>query len=305
MPSGWKAVFHEGHQEWFYANTLTGETTWQKPINAAYDEGLTAQKITLQAASSSSTNGQHYAQAGAASNVGTYEYYGSNGSKTHNSHSPEKSDAAIEQEILGEYSFSDGHTATSPKASAWSLKRNCRVMIKRYNKSSEFEIARANREILSLRGVSDPSIPPLIDYFDPAESIFVVMEDREDENLKRYIEGRGSLSEAQMKAIMLQLFSATAQVFNAGFAHLRICDETLFIDHKNMQLTLKDFDCAHEYGKDKVDDLYASIDVRYGSDIYTAPEVFAPGPYNARKAVIWSCGVAAVSDLPLPLWRDC
>lgn len=205
----------------------------------------------------------------------------------------EKSGLALEKEILDEYSFEAGSTAASRKASAFSLKRGCKVVIKRFTKE-DIDIKRANREILAHQAISDPAVPVLLDYFDPGDDIITVLEEREDESLRRYIEGRGTLSEDMLKAIITQLFSAIAQIFSAGFAHLRINNETLFID-KNGQLIIKDFEFAHKYKNEKVDDLYALVEAKYGADIFVAPEVFTTVPYNARKAVIWSCGVAAVS----------
>lgn len=299
VPAGWKAVFNNEHQEWFYVNIYTNTSTWSKPTQPApkstnpFADSLSTLDYSDKVAVPHSD-----LEVGSSAQQPVQEFYGGQSSSNgyHGSSAPqdEISDPALEKEILNEYSYEAGSTISSPKASAFSLKKGCKVMIKRFSKAEESEIARANREIRALQVIQDPSVPPLLDYFDPADTIFTVLEDREDESLKRYIEGRGSLSDDMLKAIVTQLFSATAQIFCAGFAHLRINNETLFID-KNGQLTIKDFEYAHPYVTEKEDDLYAAVDVRYGSDIYTAPEVFTPGPYNGRKAVIWSCGVAIVS----------
>ena len=111
--------------------------------------------------------------------------------------------------------------------------------------------------------------------------------------LRESIKASGPQSPDQIKAFITQLFSGIASIFMSGFAHLRICDETLLISDRG-QLIISSFKYAYPYGKEKVDDLYAAVEDKCGDDIYVAPEVFANIKYNSRKAVIWSCGVALV-----------
>ena len=135
----------------------------------------------------------------------------------------------------------------------------------------------------------------MLDYFDPANKIFIITEDRADESLRHYVESRGPLAGDLLKAIVTQLFGALASIFMAGLAHLRVCDETLWIEPQSGQLTIKGFQDCWPYGQEKKEELYAPIDVRPGGEgVWRAPETIAEGEYNARKAVIWSCGVAIV-----------
>ncbi|KAM0711244.1 hypothetical protein Q7P35_001983 [Cladosporium inversicolor] len=39
LPEGWKAIWNDQYQAWFYANTVTKETTWEKPTQPAYPSG--------------------------------------------------------------------------------------------------------------------------------------------------------------------------------------------------------------------------------------------------------------------------
>lgn len=207
---------------------------------------------------------------------------------------------AIEQHILQELDLDNElQSPFSNRRISWSRQYSCRVLIKKYSKRDSNEITKAQLEIAALLACKEDAIPPLLDYFDPSETIWVVMEERDDVPLKRYIEGYGTLSEEMIKSAVTQLFSGLAAMFMAGFAHLRICDETLYMNAEG-QLTIKDFFYAHKYGAQKLEDLYATTDVRYGRDIYAAPEVLSTvGNYNARKAVLWSCGVAIVSFVVL------
>ena len=206
-------------------------------------------------------------------------------------HSP--SDADLEKTFLLEYGITDQDLTSNP-FTKYSPKVSRKVMVKQYHKSSEEDITRAQREITALQAIHDDNIQSLIDYFDPANTIVMITADGPHESLKQFIEGRGSLSGAALKSAMTQLFSALTSIFMAGFTHLRICDQTLFLD-EDAQLLIKDFEFAHPYSTEKVDDLYAAVETRYSSDIYVAPEAFSPMPYNGRKACLWSCGVVIVS----------
>lgn len=39
VPAGWKAIWNDQYQAWFYANTVTKETTWEMPTQPAYAPG--------------------------------------------------------------------------------------------------------------------------------------------------------------------------------------------------------------------------------------------------------------------------
>ena len=213
-----------------------------------------------------------------------------------------KDDLAYEVELLSDYDFHANANTTPPTTTtAWSHPRSCLVAIKQYKKHDELEYAMAKREVSALTAISDPAIPALLDQFDPAATVFIITEHRDTESLKSYIEGRGPLGELRLKSVVTQLMSALASIFMAGLAHLRLCDETMSIDSSG-QLVIRDFQYAHGYapGRDVVEEgLYTATQKRYGSDIYVAPEVFAVQRYNARKAVMWSCGVAVVCSLLL------
>jgi Protein kinase domain len=115
--------------------------------------------------------------------------------------------------------------------------------------------------------------------------------------LRQYISTYGPQDAPIIKALVTQLFSGIASIFTAGFAHLRICDETILVNHYG-QLIIDNFQYAYPYGSEKIDNLYAAIEDKCGDDIYVAPEIFANIKYNARKAVIWSCGVLVASLFP-------
>lgn len=201
----------------------------------------------------------------------------------------------LEHQILQELSLDDHPSSTIPdKQLNWSRKYSCLVVVRQYSKASVIQVAKAQREITALLACKDDTVPTLLDYFDPAETIYVVLETKDDLPLKTYIEQYGTLSEDAIKSAVTQLFSALATIFHAGFAHLSINDQTLYMT-PDCQLTIKEFHYAHKYSTEKTDELYAGMGDRYGDGIYVAPEVLlSREQYNARKAVLWSCGVAIV-----------
>lgn len=218
----------------------------------------------------------------------------------------QEDDLVYEKEILADYEFEGSGSAppsteTSNAINAWSRKHSCRVLIKRYSKLDPAKVAAVQRElnVLDKLAGSDDAIPRLLDYFDPANTVFVVCEDRQDESLRRYVDGRGPLTGDLLKSVMTQLMSALSHIFLNGFAHLRMTDESLYIDQHG-QLRIKEFQYAIEYGKEKTDTLYAAVghDVSRPEGIWCAPEVYAAErdgtQYNGRKAVMWTCGVAIV-----------
>lgn len=204
----------------------------------------------------------------------------------------------LEREILTELQLDTQNPtayADGQSEAPWSAKYSCRVLVKRYSKTDESDIAKAQREITALLSVKDEHVPELFDYFDPSDGIWVVTRDQNDRTLRRYIESNGPLSEDMLKPMVTQLFSALVTIFMAGFAHLRISDETLYVD-SGRNLTIKGFEYAHQYEKDKDEatGIYAGTRARYGADIYVAPETFANEKFNGRKATMWGCGVSIV-----------
>lgn len=160
-------------------------------------------------------------------------------------------------------------------------------------KHNPFSVASAFREIAALNAMSDPSIPSLREWIESGDSVWTVLDEKPNRSIRDYISLNGAAAEPTIKTTATQLFAALACIFAAGFSHLRICDETVFIDQQE-HVMLTNFEYVHEYGKEKVDGMYALVSDKHGDDIYVAPEVFASVRYNARKAAIWSCGVLIV-----------
>lgn len=163
-------------------------------------------------------------------------------------------------------------------------------MVRKAAKSEFSKSESLRREIAALSAISDSRVPHLVESAELLSNIWVVTEIRPGIPLSRYIQSHKSPPVEQIKSLITQLFSGVAVIFNSGFAHLRLCDETILVDDAG-QLTIAEFEHAYEYTTETIDGIHASVDAKTGEDIYTAPEVFASIRYNARKAVMWSCGV--------------
>ncbi|KEF61150.1 CAMK/CAMKL protein kinase [Exophiala aquamarina CBS 119918] len=164
------------------------------------------------------------------------------------------------------------------------------VLVKKSAKSNANRFDSLRREVAALSGISDSRVPQLVESTELQSNFWVVIELQPGMSLSQYMQSSDSQSADQIKSFINQLFSGVAVIFNSGFAHLRLCDETIFIDDTG-QVTIRDFHCAYGYTPDNIGGIYACIDAKIGNDIYTAPEVFSSIRYNARKAVMWSCGV--------------
>ncbi|KAK5051863.1 hypothetical protein LTR84_002666 [Exophiala bonariae] len=165
-----------------------------------------------------------------------------------------------------------------------------KVLVKRAARSDIGPSEALMREIAVLSAVSDRHVPDLVESTELLGYIWTVTECKPGISLQHYMQAHQPLSGDQIKSLITQLFSGVAVIFNSGFAHLRIFDETVFVDDAG-ELTIRDFQHAYKYTMEAVDDINASADAKIGDDIFTAPEVFSNVRYNARKAVMWSCGV--------------
>jgi serine/threonine protein kinase len=148
-------------------------------------------------------------------------------------------------------------------------------------------------EISILSEVSNPGIARMHEWLESDLAIWLVIDHVPGGTLRQHVASHGSLSGYRTKTLLTQLLSGIAYLFLNRIAPLRICDETLRLD-ANSDLIISDLSCAFEYCKENEVHIDALITGRYGSDIYVAPEAYGSNPYNARKAVMWSCGVVLV-----------
>ena len=167
------------------------------------------------------------------------------------------------------------------------------VLVKRASKDDTTAVDALQREVDVLSRMSGPSISKVLESLESDVATWAVLEFTPGVTLRQYINSTGPQSADMLKSYTTQLLGGIASIFNSGFAHLRLCDETILISTGG-RLTISCFEFAYPYGNEKIDAIYAVVEAKCGDDIYVAPEVFASIRYNGRKAAIWSAGVVLV-----------
>jgi len=152
-------------------------------------------------------------------------------------------------------------------------------------------------EVALMQLVNDiPGVIRMIDYFDMADSFFVVMERINNcKDLFDFISEKGPLSETSTKKIFHQLVETVLQCHARGVVHRDIKDENILIDTATHNIKLIDFGSgAHLH-----DEIYGTFD---GTRVYSPPEWIKYRRYKADGLTVWSLGILlydmACGDIP-------
>ena len=168
------------------------------------------------------------------------------------------------------------------------------VMIKCISKNSTSRVQAVRKEIDLLWDIPHPIIPNIYEWLETPQTLYFIQENKPRRSLRQLVETSGPVPQDGAKDVMTQLFSGIAHLFLHHVAPMRITPDALMFDASS-SLVIGNLDQAVKYSEEKVQgEPYALISGRFGDDIYTAPECFDQITYNARKAVVWSCGVVLV-----------
>merc|ERR1712168_1480295 len=140
-------------------------------------------------------------------------------------------------------------------------------------------------EVALMQQVNDvPGVIKLLDYFDTADSFYVVMERFNSKDLFDFISEQGPLPEHLARDLFMQLVDTVSVCHEKGVVHRDIKDENILIDINTFKIKLIDFGSGallHEglYHKFK------------GTRVYSPPEWINNGAYTGEALTVWSLGI--------------
>lgn len=166
----------------------------------------------------------------------------------------------------------------------------CKVVDKRTNHTdgaSAVVLEQFMTEIKVLRTLDHPNIVKLVDTFESADRIYVVMEYMKGGELFDYVVEKGTLSEAEASVILRKITSAVAHMHGLNIIHRDLKPENLLLTSKGSDAEIKliDFGLAKE--------MEESVTRSFlGTRGYLAPEMLQRNNYD--KAIdIWALGIIA------------
>merc|ERR1712013_883982 len=125
----------------------------------------------------------------------------------------------------------------------------------------------------------------ILDWFESAESFFIVMEKFAGQDLFDYISERGPLKEAAARDLFAQVLETVLLCHNRGVLHRDLKDENILIDFGS--------------GTYFIDGLYNDFE---GTRVYAPPEWLLSRRYSASSLTVWSLGILlhdlVVGDIP-------
>jgi len=202
-----------------------------------------------------------------------------------------------ESALLSRYTFQQSNSpyASNDSQTAIANEDGSLVLVKRISKANQTHAQAVRKEIDLLWEIPHPVILTIYEWLETPETLYFIQDHKPRRSLRQLVEVSGPVPPDGLKDVMTQLFSGIAHLFLHHIAPMRITPENLLFDGAS-NLVIGDFGQAVKYSEEKViGQAYALISGRFGEDIYTAPEMFEEIVYNARKAVVWSCGVVLVS----------
>merc|ERR1712038_187530 len=130
-------------------------------------------------------------------------------------------------------------------------------------------------EVALMQQVADvPGVIKILDWFESAESFFIVMEKFAGQDLFDYISEHGPLKEAAARDLFAQVLETVLLCHNRGVLHRDLKDENILIDPRSKQIRLIDFGS----GTYLIDGLYNDFE---GTRVYAPPEWLLSRRYSA------------------------
>ena len=153
-------------------------------------------------------------------------------------------------------------------------------------------------EARTLARFRHPNLVRVMDYFEVNRTAYIVMDYEEGEALDRVLERRGTLSEAQLKRVLLPMVDGLKEVHSAGYLHRDIKPSNVFIRRADESPVLLDFGSARQALGRKSKSLTA-----VASAGYSPPEQYESegeqGPWTDIYALSALCYRAMTGMVPI------
>ena len=138
--------------------------------------------------------------------------------------------------------------------------------------------------------MSHPNIIKVTDLIDDGDTVAFVMEYIEGETLKEYIEGKGKLSDEEIKTIFAQMLEAVGYVHEQNLVHRDIKPSNFMITPKG-QIKLLDFGIAKNTDTQSSDYTQTGTMQNMGTPMYMSPEQVKSTKDVTLQSDIYSLGV--------------
>ena len=162
---------------------------------------------------------------------------------------------------------------------------------KKLSKLNIKNLEKFQREINILMKTDHPNIIKLYEYFESANSLYLIMEECYGgelfDRIMEHIENKEMYTEKEAAEIIRQVMSAVEYCHNNGIVHRDLKPENLLYlkkgSEENNPLKVIDFGLSQTLDMKKI------LSSKVGTAYYVSPEILA-GKYN-EKCDIWSVGV--------------
>ena len=152
-------------------------------------------------------------------------------------------------------------------------------------KPQEMEFIKNEIDIMKV--CHHPNVIHLLDHFENADFIFIIMEYLSGGNLREYlIQNQNKLTEKKSLEIIYQIGKGLQYLHHLGIVHRDLKPENIMLSNQSDNFTVKIMD----FGLSKVISRNETMSEGYGTLSYAAPEILTRQPYNF-KVDIWSLGV--------------
>ena len=182
----------------------------------------------------------------------------------------------------------------------FALREGTTVLPKSRGDREDFEwgLARFLGEARTLARFRHPNLVRVVEYFEANRTAYIVMDYGEGEPLDRLLERHGTLTESQLKRVLLPVVEGLEQVHAAGYLHRDIKPSNVFVRRADESPVLLDFGAARQALGRKSKSLTA-----VASAGYSPPEQYESegeqGPWTDIYALSALCYRAIAGNAPI------